>query len=138
MNSNSRWLLLATVLVAFALYTGSGLQAQTPQVPLTPQTQAPLERLPDAPQVQQDKTFEGTLLKIDAAKNLLTMTGPDDKQWEFTYNDRTEVIGSERSVQGLAGKPGAKLKITYRMEQGTNLATRIEMPSDERDRERER
>jgi hypothetical protein len=45
----------------------------------------------------------------------------------FTYDDKTQVTGAERTVEGLAGKSGAMLKVTYR-EQGTDqVATRIEV-----------
>jgi hypothetical protein len=45
----------------------------------------------------------------------------------FHYTDKTEVVGSENTVQGLAAKSGTNLNITYSVERGTNNATRIEM-----------
>jgi hypothetical protein len=58
---------------------------------------------------------------------MLTAKAADNKDWQFRYTEQTEVVGPEKSIQGLAGKTGAKLKITYRAAGGTNTATRIEM-----------
>jgi len=45
----------------------------------------------------------------------------------FAYTDATEVIGAERDVQGLTGKAGTDLRVTYRDAGGKNTATRIEV-----------
>jgi hypothetical protein len=44
----------------------------------------------------------------------------------FQYTDATPVVGSEKDIQGLAGKSGTDLKITYRDAAGKHIATRIE------------
>ena len=84
---------------------------------------------PQAPpaQAQQEKAFEGALVKIDTEAKMLTAKGTDNKDWQFAYTDRTQIMGPDKSIQGLATKAGAKLKITYRVEQGVNHATRIEV-----------
>jgi hypothetical protein len=107
----SKCLVFLIVLSAAALYAGAaGLQA-------TAQAQAP-----------QEKVFEGALVKVDADAHSLTVMGADNKPLQFIYTDKTVVSGQEKSVQGLAGKAGAKLRITYRAaEKGANEATRIEI-----------
>jgi hypothetical protein len=77
---------------------------------------------------QAEKTFSGTLTKVDAEKKLLTVKGAgNEPEMTFTWDDKTQVTGAEKTVQGLTGKSGAMLKISFR-EQGANpIATRIEV-----------
>ena len=77
---------------------------------------------------QAEKTFSGTLTKVDPAKKVISIKGTGNAlEMTFTYDDKTQVTGAERTVEGLAGKSGAMLKVTYR-EQGTDqVATRIEV-----------
>jgi hypothetical protein len=77
---------------------------------------------------QADKTFSGTLTKVDPAKKVITVKGTGaEPEMTFMYDDKTQVTGAEKTVEGLAGKSGAMLKVTYQ-EQGTDrIATRIEV-----------
>jgi hypothetical protein len=86
---------------------------------------APLQAPPS--QAQEEKAFQGALVKIDTGAKMLTAKGADNKEWQFAYTDKTQIMGPEKSIQGLATKAGAKLKVTYRVEQGVNHATRIEV-----------
>jgi hypothetical protein len=43
----------------------------------------------------------------------------------FDYTDGTQVVG-EKNVQGLAGKTGADVRVTYRDAGGKHIATKIE------------
>jgi hypothetical protein len=78
--------------------------------------------------LQADKTFSGTLTKVDPAKKVISVKGTgNEPEMTFMYDDKTQVTGAEKTVEGLAGKSGAMLKVTYR-EEGTNrVATRIEV-----------
>jgi hypothetical protein len=100
-------LLLGLVVFALASYAFAG-QAEK---------QAP---------AQQEKAFQGTLVKVDADAKSLTAKGADNKDMVFLYTEKTQVVGSE-NIQGLAGKPGAKLSISYTVDKGNNIATRIQM-----------
>ena len=77
---------------------------------------------------QAAKSFSGTLTKVDTAKKVITVKGIGNQpEMTFMYDDKTEVTGDEKTVQGLAAKSGAELTVTYR-EQGPNrIATRIEV-----------
>jgi len=77
-------------------------------------------------QAAQQQAFQGILVKVDSDAKTLTARGADNKDMVFHYTDKTEVIGSE-NVQGLAGKSGTKLNITYSVEKGANTAMKIEM-----------
>jgi hypothetical protein len=114
MKAISTCLVFVMILSSAAVYAGAAPQAGTRQ------------------QAQEEKVFEGVLVRIDTNAKMLTVKGPDDKDWLFTYTDATQVMGPDRTIQGLAGKPGAPLKITYRVEQGKNQATRIEVASPQK------
>jgi hypothetical protein len=73
-----------------------------------------------------EKTFQGQLTKVDANAKWITVKGPKDAEMTFEYTDATQITGSEKSIQGLAGKTGADLKVTYRDAGGKHLATKIE------------
>jgi hypothetical protein len=87
---------------------------------------APPAQQPGGGQAQAERTFEGELAKIDAQAKILVVKGAGDKEMMFDYTDSTEVVGSAKNVQGLAGKTGAPLRITYRAAGGKNTATKIE------------
>ena len=77
---------------------------------------------------QAEKTFSGTLTKVDAAKKVISVKGTgNEPEMTFTYDDKTQVTGAEKSVEGLTGKSGAMLKITYREEGANRIATRIDV-----------
>jgi hypothetical protein len=82
--------------------------------------------VPKAP-AQQEKVFQGMLVKVDSDAKTLTAKDAENKEMVFHYTDKTEVIGSENSVQGLAEKSGTRLNITYTVERGANNAMRIEL-----------
>ena len=73
-----------------------------------------------------DKVFQGQLTKVDATAKWIMVKGPGDKELTFDYTDATQIVGSEKSVQGLAGKTGTELRVTYRESSGKNTATKIE------------
>ena len=80
-----------------------------------------------APPAQSaDKIFQGQLTKVDASAKWIAVKGAGDKEMTFDYNDATQIVGTERNVQGLAGKTGTELKITYRDAAGKYTATKIE------------
>jgi|SRR6516225_1753505 hypothetical protein len=74
-----------------------------------------------------EKTFSGQLSKVDTSAKLIAVKGPDQKDMMFNYNDDTQVISPDKTVQGLSGKTGAQLRISYREERGSNMATKIEL-----------
>jgi len=77
-----------------------------------------------------EKTFEGQLTKVDTSGKTISVKGTEDRQpkeMSFTYDDATQVVGGDKTVQGLTGKTGSDLKITYRVDRGTNQAMKIEM-----------
>jgi hypothetical protein len=82
---------------------------------------------PPAGGAAQAKTATGELAKVDVAMKEITIKGPDDKDMVFTYNDATQMTGLEGGAQGLTGKAGTLLRVTYQERGGANLASRIEV-----------
>src|SRR5262245_35556304 len=75
-----------------------------------------------------EKIFSGQLTKIDTSAKTIVMKDSENKEMTFSYTDQTEIVGVEsNNVQGLAGKTGTQLRITYQQARGTNQATRIEV-----------
>jgi hypothetical protein len=109
MRSISARLAIALVIVVVGAYANAAVGAQAPA------------------QAQDDRTFQGTLVKVDTDMHMLTVKAADAKEWVFSYTDDTKVIGPARDVQGLTGKPGAMLKVTFHIEGLANRATRIEV-----------
>ncbi len=69
---------------------------------------------------QAEKTFSGTLTKVDAAKKVISVKGSgNEPEMTFMYDDKTQVTG-EKTVEGLAGKSRAMLKVTSREEERTD------------------
>ena len=87
-----------------------------------PPAQPPAQNPPAA-----EKTYQGQLSKVDATAKEIILKGTDNKEMVFTYNDQTKMTGVDNGAQGLAGKSGSNLKVTYRENRGTNLATQIEV-----------
>jgi len=73
-----------------------------------------------------EKVFQGQLTKVDANAKAIMVKGTGDAEMTFEYTDATQVVGPEKTVQGLAGKPGTQLRVTYREAAGKNTAIRIE------------
>jgi hypothetical protein len=71
--------------------------------------------------------FQGTLVQVDHDAKTLVVKSAEEKELQFTYTDATETVGTENTIQGLAGKPGENVKITYTVDQGVNHANRVEI-----------
>jgi hypothetical protein len=110
----------------FALIAVTVVIASLAMVPVTYGQDRPAPA-PGQERAAAAKTFTGQLSKIDASAKTLLVKGPDDKEMTFSYTDQTQVVGGENGVQGLDGKTGTMLRVTYREDKGTNIATRIEV-----------
>jgi hypothetical protein len=105
--------LAVTLLFALSL-TASPLQLTAPN---PPGGQAPIA----------DKTYQGQLSKVDLTAKTIVVKGEDNKDMTFTFNDQTQITGVDNSPQGLTGKTGSSLRVTYRDERGNHLASKIEV-----------
>ena len=74
-----------------------------------------------------EKIFSGQLSKIDASAKSVSVKDSENKEMTFSYTEQTEVVGVENNVQGLTGKTGTQVRISYREDRGSNIATKIEL-----------
>ena len=117
---------IATALLMTVCLTAAPLQ----QAPGGPERGAPGGQAPPvAPAVDpaQTKTVTGELAKVDVAAKEITIKGSDNKEMVFAYTDATQMTGLEGGAQGLTGKAGATLRVTYQERGGANLASKIEV-----------
>lgn len=78
-------------------------------------------------QAPAGKVFQGELTKVDSAARSLSVKGTNGQEMTFSYTDQTQVNNPEKNVQGLAGKAGTELKVTYSEQGGKSVATAIEI-----------
>ena len=110
-----KFLSLTAICVAIALVS---LPLAYGQEKVAPEKAAP----------QAEKTFQGQLMKVDANAKTISVKGAGDAEMLFQYNDRTQVVGPQKDIQGLATQTGEQLRVTYR-EAGpdSHIATKIEI-----------
>ena len=102
---------IATVLLVTVCLTAAPLQ----QAPGGPERGGGGQAPPAAPGggAAQAKTATGQLAKVDVDAKEITIKGADNKDMVFTYTDATQMTGVEGGAQGLTGKSGATLRVTY-------------------------
>jgi hypothetical protein len=101
------------------------LMAQQPAQPQAPQQPAPAAP-EQARESQQAMSVEGELLRVDVdAKHLWVRSAEGEKQ--FSFNDQTEITGEGRNVEGLATMTGTRVKVEYKAEGTTAVATKIDI-----------
>ena len=121
MKSSKIFAAIATALLVTVSLTAAPLQQAPPEGP--PPAQAP-ER--GGPAAGQQQTATGQLAKIDAAAKEITLKS-GDREMVFTYNEATQIAGVDGGAQGLTGKTGTTLRVTYQTRGGANLASKIEV-----------
>lgn len=115
MGKSYRWLLVLTMVMSVACYACAGQQSQA-------HGETVLQAPPQGTQV-----FQGSLVQVNTDAKTLTVRNGDNKEMLFAYADTTEIVGAQNTTQGLAGKAGETVKITYVAKQGVNQASRIEI-----------
>ena len=103
---------------------------------------APLQQAPGGPErggggqappaapgggAAQAKTATGQLAKVDVKAKEITIKGADNKDMVFTYTDATQMTGVDGGPEGLNGKSGSTVRVTYQERGGSNLASKIEV-----------
>jgi hypothetical protein len=116
---------------AFVTLAGAGLaSAQSPASPPRQDPSAPPSAGAQAPPSQAPSARETTI------SGELTRVNPDTKMFsvknatgeiQFRYSDATVVSGAQKTVAGLATMSGEQVTVSYRVEGGTNMATKIEV-----------
>lgn len=121
-----RFTFIPAAVVAVAM-SASPLMAQ--QAPQSPQPE-PRREAPAAPDQgkasQQVTSIEGELVRVDVeAKRLWVRATEGEKQFAFT--DQTEITGAGRNVEGLATMTGTRVKVDYKTEGTSMVATKVDI-----------
>ncbi len=75
-------------------------------------------------------SLKGDLVRVTPETHILVVKGPDSKEVEFTYNDKTEISGADKTIEGLVGKTGTSVTVHYKKDGATNIATKVEVHSE--------
>ena len=68
----------------------------------------------------------GELLGVDdKSKTIIVKAG--ETEMKFSYNDQTEIVGADKGLEGLTGKGGTVVKVTYDEHGTANVALKIEV-----------
>jgi hypothetical protein len=75
---------------------------------------------------QDAKTVEGTLIGADATARVITLKA-GDTEIQFTYTEQTELASPQKDGPPVPIRQGSRLKITYKENGKSNIATKIEI-----------
>ena len=112
MTSLRMWTVVCGMLVLVTAFVSGTAVAQDPKV--------------QDPKVQDAKIVEGMLMGIDQNAKVLTLRA-DDKDVEFSYTERTELVAPENDGKPAVVKQGAKVRVHYTERDNTKIATKIEI-----------
>jgi hypothetical protein len=107
---------------------------QNPNSPQSPSLQSPAK--PQDPPSSQAPSDRGREASIAPVSGELTRVNPDAKMFivknatgdvQFRYSDQTVITGAQKTVAGLATMSGEQVTVSYRVDGGTNMATKIEV-----------
>ena len=106
---------LASAIVALSFTAGPVAALQKPAPPAAEQQ----KEQPPAPVV-------GELAAVDdKARTIVVRTS--DSELKFSYSEQTEIVGADKGIEGLAGKGGTVVKVTYEEHGTAKVALRIEV-----------
>jgi hypothetical protein len=98
---------------------------QAPQAPQpAPQRETPAP-VPEQSS-QQVMAIEGELMRVDVDGRKLWVRSTEGEK-QFTFNDQTEIAGQGRNVEGLATMAGTRVKVEYKTEGASAIATKIDI-----------
>ena len=72
-----------------------------------------------------EKEHRGTVRSVDTSSQTLTLRGPRMRNREIAWSDKTEVLRNGKAVSPDALQKGERVRITYRNENGRNIASQI-------------
>ena len=69
----------------------------------------------------------GELTRVNPDAKTIAVKTAAGAEMVFNYTDKTNVVGAEKSVAGLATMNGAQVTVQYKVEGSSNIATTIEV-----------
>jgi hypothetical protein len=107
------------VAAAFMMLAGASLAAQSPSTQQPPSSQNPST-------LSRETTISGELTRVNPDTKMFAIKNATG-EIQFKYSDQTVVTGAQKTVAGLATMNGEQVTVSYRVENGSNMATKIEV-----------
>jgi hypothetical protein len=107
---------------AFATLASAGIASAQGQSP----RQDPSAQQPPSSQAPRDTIISGELMRVNPDTKMFTVKNATG-EIQFKYSDTTVVTGAQKTVAGLATSSGEQVTVSYRVDGGTNMATKIEV-----------
>jgi|SRR6185369_3898307 len=130
-------------LAALVTFAGAGIanaqssspRQQNPNAPPAPSAQSPAS--PQDPPLSQapapsDRsrtaatTVSGELVRVNPEAKTIAVKNATG-EITFKYSDQTQMIGTQKTVAGLATMNGEQVVVTYMVDGTSNMATKIEV-----------
>ena len=112
-------------IAAFMTLAGAGIaNAQSPSTRAEPSAQQPPSS--QNPSTSRETSITGELMRVNPDAKMFTVKNATG-EIQFKYSDSTVVTGAQKTVAGLATMSGEQVIVSYRVENGANLATQIEV-----------
>src|SRR5215813_9383856 len=109
---------------AFMTLAGIGIaNAQSPSARPDPSAQQPPSS--QAPS-SRETTITGELVRVNPDTKMFSIKNATG-EIQFKYSDSTVVTGAQKTVAGLATLNGEEVSVSYRVESGGNMATKIDV-----------
>jgi hypothetical protein len=105
---------------AFAIV---GIFFTAPMAAIAQQAQPPASR----PSDKKPEPVTGEILSINTSTKTLIVKTAEQTEMKFTYSEETVIVGADKGAEGLTGKPGAVVTVTYDIHGTANIALRIEV-----------
>lgn len=114
--------LLFTMFLAATVAFAPAVMAQEEQSPW---------QLEDSAEPINESFVSGQLKSVEPESQMLVVATPEGQDFEFFYNEQTEFIGAQETIEGLSLTAGSQLSVYYNEEAGRNVATRIHVHGDQ-------
>jgi hypothetical protein len=126
MQRNLKGLIAVAAFVTLAGAALANAQSQSPRQ--DPSAQSPSAQQPPSSQAPsaRETTISGELMRVNPETKMFTVKNATG-EIQFKYSDTTVVTGAQKTVAGLATMSGEQVTVSYRVEAGANMATKIEV-----------
>ena len=91
-----------------------------------PSSQAPPSSQSPSGREARESTISGELTRVTPDTKMFTVKNATG-EIQFKYSEQTAVTGAQKTVAGLATMSGEQVTVTYRVESGSNMATKIDV-----------
>lgn len=96
----------------------------TVAAPVDAQQAQPAEKA----RAQKPEPVTGEVVALNPATKTLVIRTAPETDVKFSYSDETEIVGVDgKGAEGLTGKPGTMVTVTYDVHGTANIALKIEV-----------